>query len=80
MRLRWSLVVPAAVGVAVLGATVYAVSSSHAIFRAQCREQCAASGLDYKVRALPGTQYGAVYPAECVCVARGEKRWWQLWR
>lgn len=80
MRVKWRLVLPIALGAAVLGSTVYMVNRSHSIFGDQCRTRCAAFGMDYRVRPVPPPVYGVEYPGECVCVPRAAKRWWEIWR
>ena len=58
----------------------YILTASDQAFRTDCRERCEKIEMDYKVIPLGASAQIGEYPAECRCIKRQEKQWWQLWR
>ena len=80
-RIDWKTVLPIAIGALILVAgTAYLLNASHSIFAEQCRLQCNAAAMTYKVRAVPRAAHDLTYPGECVCVPRGGRKWWEVWK
>ena len=69
----------------VLGLVIFVVPSIFLFklmdgpFREQCKQQCLSSGKDYHVRAVR-RENPEEYPADCICVAKSERGWWEFWR
>jgi hypothetical protein len=77
---RTALCAYAVAAALLLGATMYMVDRSHAVFREECRRICDPIGMDFRVRAVPRESRDLTYPARCDCVARLAKRWWEVWK